>query len=143
MSTFIAEQDIRSIQYSEVVKTPYYFKGVPVYDPRTDYKIKVAFTPNIWRRVKITPNGAYYVTIDKKKRYIEESTIQKLFNRKGNKMNSEVIYVTETPEFTLQERTNDTWESIEGFKDSKEAIQMANQLQLEYPTNQYRVIRWN
>lgn len=143
MPTFIAEQDIRSTQYSEVVKTPYYFKGSPVYDPRTDYKIKVAYTPNIWRRVKITPNGAYYVTIDKKKQYIETNTIQKLFNRKGSKMETEVIYVTETPKFILQERTNDTWESIKGFQDSKEAIQMADQLQLEYLINQYRVIRWN
>ena len=59
MSTFIAEQDIRNTQYSEVVKTPYYFNGSPVYDPRTDYKIKVAYTPNIWRRVKITPKGVF------------------------------------------------------------------------------------
>ena len=143
MSTFIAEQDIRNTQYSEVVKSTYHFNGHLVYDPRTDYKIKVASTPNIWRRVKITPNGVYYVTINKKKQYIEESTIQKLFNRKGSKMETEVIYVTETPKFILQERTNDTWESIEGFQDSKEAIQMADRLQLEYLTNQYRVIRWN
>jgi hypothetical protein len=58
-------------------------------------------------------------------------------------METEVIYVTETPKFTLQERVDKEWESIEGFQDPKEAIQMANQLQLEYPTNQYRVIRWN
>ena len=58
-------------------------------------------------------------------------------------METEVIYVTETPKFILQERTNDTWESIEGFKEPKEAIQTADRLQLEYLTNQYRVVRWN